>query len=161
MRGIDDSKYDKVTKKIVEIFGVVLLALILILQTYNIFSRYTKISPPWMWVEEFTRYSFIWIVFILWFLNDRSETHFVVDVVPNKLPENFAKYLKLFIHILIVIFAAIVVWASIKYIPKTMMYCTQTFRKVPMGVVYMIIPIGLFLAFIERIRAIVGKKWKK
>jgi len=153
----NDSRYENITKLIVEYFGAFLLALLVILQAYNIFTRYTKIGRPWMWVEEFTRYSFIWIVFMMWFLNDRRDTHFVVDIIPNRLSVQARKYLQLFHNIAIVAFAAIVVWASIKYIPQTMMYCTQTFRKVPMGVVYIIIPVGLFLVFVERIRIIISK----
>jgi TRAP-type C4-dicarboxylate transport system permease small subunit len=147
--------YEKITKNITESFGVFIFLLIIALQTYNIFSRYTKIGRPFMWVEELTRYIFIWIVFLFWHLNDRENSHFVVDLLPNKLSGAKRKSIDLCIKAAGLSFAAVVIWFSIKYIPTTMIYCTDSFRQVPQGIVYMIIPLGLLLVFIEKIRMIV------
>ena len=153
-----ESTYERVTRIIAEVFGVTLLALLLIFQTYNIFSRYTKISHPWMWVEEFTRYAVIWIVFIIWFLGDRRDAHFVVDVLPNKLQGRSKMFLVSITDLAIAVFAIITIWASVVYIPRTFAYCAQSFPKVPMGAIYMAIPIGMILVLIERIRRIFGKR---
>jgi len=51
--------YKKFTEIIVETFSISLFTIVLLSQFYNIFSRYTKIGRPMMWVEELKkRYTF-------------------------------------------------------------------------------------------------------
>lgn len=145
------SSYIRITRFLAEFVTLLLFSTVVIVQTLNIFFRYTKICNPWMWVEEFSRYSFIWIVFLLWHLNDRKGTHFVVDVFICKLSGKAKKVIDVFGHCIAFLFAGVVVWASVKYVPITMAYSTDSFRWLPMGVVYSIIPFGLLLVLIEHV----------
>jgi C4-dicarboxylate transporter DctQ subunit len=147
--------YYYLTRSIIETFGTVLFAFIIIMQGYNIFGRFTKIYRPFMWVEELTRYSFIWIVFLFWPLLDRHEAHFVVDIVPSRLSGVSRQMADIFAKLVGLVFAVLVVWFSIIYIPHAMIYCTDSFRNVPQGVIYMVIPVGLALVFVEKVRSII------
>jgi TRAP-type C4-dicarboxylate transport system permease small subunit len=144
--------YSSLTKTIAETIAVVLFLTVLILQTANIFFRYTQVRPPWMWVQDFTKYSLIWMVFLLWHLADRDQAHFAVDVAVTRSRGRVRKALQLLAHVAAMIFAAVTVWSSVAFIPTTMSYSTQSFSSVPMGVVYMVIPLGLALVFVERLR---------
>ena len=144
--------YSSLTKTIAETFAVVLFLAVLILQTLNIFFRYTQVRPPWMWVQDFTKYSLIWMFFLLWHLADRDQAHFAVDLLVARSHGRQRKRLQLTAHIAAMVFAAMTVWSSIAFIPTTMGYSTQSFTWLPMGVVYMVIPLGLSLVFVERLR---------
>ena len=145
-------KFSKLTKWIAESFAVTLFAIVLISQCLNILFRYTKVLPPLMWVEEFTRFSFIWILFLLWHLADREDTHFKVDFAVAGLTGKPKACLFLFQHLIALGFAALTIWSSIRYIPATMAYGTNSFSGLPMGVIYLVIPLGLALVAVEHIR---------
>jgi len=104
------------------------------------------------WVEEFSRFSFIWILFLLWHIADRQGEHFVVDVVREKLSPQGRKRLDVMAHGLALAFAAVVLWASAQFIPTTMLYSTNSFEWLPMGVIYLVIPLGFVMVAIERLR---------
>lgn len=146
------SRYSQLTKSVTEGVGVFLFALILVLQASNILFRYTGIYPPLTWVEEFSRFSFIWILFLLWHIADRQGEHFVVDVVREKLSPGGRKGLDVMAHGLALAFAAVVLWASAQFIPTTMLYSTNSFEWLPMGVIYLVIPLGFVMVAVERLR---------
>jgi len=152
------SSYSNFTRIVTEVFAVITFSVIVVLQTYNIIGRYTKLYYPLMWVEPLTRYLFIWIVFLLWHLLDRRDSHFVVDILPNKLSGRKKEYVELFINLIVVFFNGIVILSSVKYIPTTMIYCTSSFRWLPMGMVYTVIPLGSLLVLVDRLRLICKKK---
>ncbi|AZO95904.1 TRAP transporter small permease subunit [Halocella sp. SP3-1] len=153
-------KYYRISKCLLEIVSVMLFVCVIFFQSLNIFFRYTNIAGSIIWVEELTRYSFIWIAFLLWPLADRGDAHFRVDIFPNKLNEKKKLYFDIFIDVLALCFAIIVIWASFKYIPVTMLYRTDSISWLKMGMVYLVIPIGLTLLFVERI-LMIFKKIKK
>ena len=154
-------KFSKLTRWIAESFAVTLFAIVLISQCLNILFRYTKILPPLMWVEEFTRFSFIWILFLLWHLADREDAHFKVDFAVARLTGKPKACLVLFQHLIVLGFATLTIWSSIRYIPATMAYGTNSFNELPMGVVYMVIPLGLVLVAVEHIRHLVRQLLKR
>lgn len=129
-----------------------LFATVLLLQTLNILLRYSGLHPPLMWVEELSTFSFIWILFLLWHLGDRDDTHFKVDVLLDRLSPAGRRKLEALAHLLALLFAGIVVWASAQFIPTTMLYRTNSFDWLPMGVIYLVIPFGFVLVAVERLR---------
>jgi len=149
--------YKKFTEIIVETFSISLFTIVVLSQFYNIFSRYTKIGRPLMWVEEFTRYSFIWIAFLMWHLAQRKGTHFVVDIFPNKLSGKPKYFLEIFVSLAIIFFASFTIYSSWLFIPTTMLYNAQSFRKIPMGIFYMVIPVGMVMLVIEEILILFDK----
>ena len=153
--------YTGVTKRVTESVVVVLFSAVLLAQFLNILFRYTKIHEPWMWVGEFSRYAFIWIFFLLWHQCDRKGSHFVVDVLTAKLTGRVRAAIELFGRLAALLFALLVVWSSAKYIPTTLLYSTDSFRWLPMGVVYFIIPVGLLLVFIEQLFSLFGGRRKE
>jgi len=139
------------TRIAVEYLAVFLFGAILVLQTLNIFLRYTGIANPLMWVEEASTFSFIWILFLLWHVADREDSHFVVDFFRDRLSSRARSIADLFAHGVALAFAGLVVWSSTQFIPTAMLYRTNSFNWLPMGVVYLVLPIGFTLVVIERI----------
>jgi len=147
-----ESNYSKFTRIAVETFVVILFSVVFVLQNYNIIGRYTKIWRPLMWVQDFSIYSFIWMIFLLWFLLDRRGSHFVVNMLSDKLSEKNKKYQKLFVNLIAVFFSGVVIQSSFKLIPIAMTCYTSSFTWLPKGVVYMVMPLGLLLVLVERLR---------
>lgn len=152
--------YSELTQRFAEAIAVFLFCAVLGLQSINIFFRYTKVSAPLMWVEEFSTFSFIWIFFLLWHLGDRNQTHFHVDVLLDRLSGKPRQFLELFGHAVAIFFAGVTVSSSVAFIPTTMMYSTNSFSWLPMGVIYLVIPFGLALVLIERLR-LFAATWKR
>lgn len=144
--------YERFTRRVSEGIAVFLFSAVLVLQALNILFRYTGVRAPFMWVEEFSTFSFIWILFLLWHLNDRDDEHFKVDVLLDRLSPTWRRRLEALAHLLALSFAVIVVWASIRFIPTTMLYRTNSFDWLPMGVIYLVIPFGFVLVAFERLR---------
>ena len=74
-------RYSQITRYVTETAVIFLFSAVLILQTVNIFFRYTGFLAPLMWVEEFSTFSFIWMFFLLWHVADRDGKHFMVDII--------------------------------------------------------------------------------
>jgi TRAP-type C4-dicarboxylate transport system permease small subunit len=146
------TRYERLTRRLAEGLAVFLFAVVLLLQALNILLRYTGLHPPLMWVEELSTFSFIWILYLLWHLNDRDDEHFKVDVLLDRLSPLWRCRLEALAHLLALLFAGIVVWASVQFIPTTMLYRTNSFDWLPMGVIYLVIPVGFVLVAIERLR---------
>ena len=144
--------YERFTRRVSEGIAVFLFSAVLVLQALNILFRYTGVRAPLMWVEEFSTFSFIWILFLLWHLNDRDDEHFKVDVLLDRLSPAWRRRLEALAHLLALAFAVIVVWASVRFIPTTMLYRTNSFDWLPMGVIYLVIPFGFVLVAFERLR---------
>ena len=135
--------------------AILLFATILFLQSLNIFLRYTALADPLMWVEEFSRFGFIWILFLLWHIADREGAHFQVDFLRDRLGDRGRRRLDMLTHVLALAFSLVILAASAKFLPTTMLYATNSFAWLPMGVIYLVIPAGFVLVAVERLRLIV------
>ncbi len=80
-----------------------------------------------------------------------------MDVLLTKIKGKSRLALEHFNGLITLFFAGVIIWGSIQYIPTTMMYSTDSFRWLPMGVVYAIIPFGILLVFIENLFLIAAK----
>lgn len=60
-----------------------LLGIMIIPVTLQIFSRYTGWIPRYIWTEEAARFCFMWMIMTGATIAVRDGTHFVVDVLPH------------------------------------------------------------------------------
>ena len=146
--------YSQATKTFANWIAISLFSIVLLLQALNIFLRYTTLASPLMWVEEFSRFAFIWILFLLWHVADREGAHFPVDFLHERLSNRGRKRLDVLTHSRALMFSIVVLLASVRFIPTTMLYATNSFAWLPMGVIYLVIPAGFILVAIERLRLI-------
>ena len=66
-----------------QILVTVLMGLMVVPVTLQIFSRYTGFIPRYIWTEEAARFCFIWIIMIGASIAVRDGTHFDVDLLPR------------------------------------------------------------------------------
>lgn len=66
-----------------QVLVTVLMGLMVVPVTLQIFSRYTGFIPRYIWTEEAARFCFIWIIMTGASIAVRDGTHFDVDILPK------------------------------------------------------------------------------
>lgn len=116
----------------------------------QVIFRYILLIPL-TWSEEFTRFSFIWCVYLAAALGVERHAHFAIDVFIKLFPEKVSLGIKIFINALIAIFLIIVVINGVYIVSITSLQVSPAMR-IPMSYVYLSLPFGciLMLVFILR-----------
>ena len=65
-----------------QIVLTILMGMLIIPVTMQIFSRYSDIIPRYIWTEELSRFCFIWIILVGAMIALRKNEHFAVDLLP-------------------------------------------------------------------------------
>ena len=65
-----------------QIVLTMLMGILIIPVTMQIFSRYSDIIPRYIWTEELSRFCFIWIILVGAMIALRKNEHFAVDLLP-------------------------------------------------------------------------------
>ena len=60
-----------------------LMASLLVPVTLQVLSRYTPLVPTWMWTEEASRFSLIWMIMLGTAIAVRNRRHFNIDLWPD------------------------------------------------------------------------------
>ena len=108
----------------------------------NVVARYF-FNNPLEWAEEFSRYSFIWIVFLGAAYCTKSKRHIVIDGLVLALPSRIRAYLQVLVDVLTLVLMATLLyygWALTVFTtqPTSTLY-------VPMSAVYVVVPLSALL----------------
>ena len=87
-----------------------LLALLLVPVSLQIFSRHIGYIPRYIWTEEIARFCLVWIIMLGAMIAVRDGTHFDVDVLPKPRTAAGARLARLIPHLAIALVAATFVW---------------------------------------------------
>jgi TRAP-type C4-dicarboxylate transport system permease small subunit len=93
---------------------VLLIAVLIIPVSLQIFSRYTALIPSYIWTEEMARLIFIWAIMIGAMIGVRESRHFIVDVWPQVSPRIDAA-VRLFARVAVLVIALVFVWAGYEF----------------------------------------------
>lgn len=143
--------FNKATEGIIGITLMIVTFLLFI----NIILRFF-FSSGITWVEEFIRYGIIWITFIGSAVCFQRGSHVAVDLLLDFVPSKGKRLLSFIIHILAAIFMAFL----IKYGIDLVNFSKSTGQLAPalqieMSWIYLAIPVGAALSFIQIIIQIV------
>lgn len=121
--------------------AAVMLGAIFVVITIGVVARYVvNMSIPW--VEEVSRFLFIWIGYLASCYAFSQSRHMVLEVVYETLPRRFQQGIDIaFSLILQVVFLAMIpvaLSAADRYVPSN-------YLRVPEGMVYLIIPLSFAL----------------
>ena len=93
--------------RVLQILITVLIAVMLIPVTLQIFSRFFEFIPRYIWTEEVARFCLMWLIMLGATIAVRDGTHFDVDVLPQpKTPQGNA-VARLVIHVSMLLVALI------------------------------------------------------
>ena len=100
-----------------------------------------------LWVEEVSRYLMIWLTFLGAGLVLRYGGHIGIDTLQERCP-GIALWIRVAIFGVMLAFFAIMLWLGIRYVALAWSQTTPILQ-IPIGVVYLAMPIGFALLLIH------------
>lgn len=140
----------KILRKVADFIVAFILTAAASTMIVSIFLQVTFrfiLHSPLYWTEELSRYSFVYIVFVGAAWAGKERMHLGVDYFTSKLPGRLEKRLKIIMDILIMLFSAAIVYAGFQVVPVNFGQLSPALN-IPMGAVYLAIPVGFLLLFI-------------
>lgn len=126
--------------KMVEVFSVLLIAVMVLLVLWQVIARYFLQNPS-TFSETLTRYLFVWLVLVTAAYAFGKEDHMYISALNNKLRGSVKTVVNVMIDVLTILFAACVMVYGGSIITRMQMICMDPSLHIPMGVVYAIIPV--------------------
>ncbi len=143
------NKFIKGIDLIIEKLLMVLMVLIVITVSWQVFSRYL-LQAPSSTSEEIARFILIWISMIGSVYCYRTKAHLGLNILTNKLAPKQQKNAEFFSHVAVFIFSVFVLviggckLVNLSYHPVQV----SPALSLPMGLIYLALPIsGLLLCF--------------
>ena len=146
-----------VTKALIVVLSVVMV----IVTLAQVVFRYI-VGAPLPWSEELARYCFVWIVFLAGAVGLSRGIHLGVDLFVNALPAGLQKAVDALTSLIIAVFAATVIYASLPVLSLNMFQRSPALG-VQMSYIYLAIPISMGLIFLicaERVLYYLSSKSK-
>lgn len=133
----------------IQVLIALLMALMVINVTWQVFSRYVM-GDPSSFTDELSRYMMIWLGMAGAAYVSGKNGHLAIDILPEKLQGNKLLALQLFIHSMVVFFGLVImIWGggNLVYITQTLQQKSATLQ-IPLSWIYGIIPIsGVLVVF--------------
>jgi TRAP-type C4-dicarboxylate transport system permease small subunit len=115
----------------------------------NVVLRYAFNSPI-QWAEEFSRYAYIWVVFLGAAACSKRKMHIVIDAVTLCLPRRVQAFCALLVEAIVLVLMGAVAYYG--YILCTMATQATSTLKIPQYTVYLVVPISAALIFLHSIK---------
>lgn len=130
-------------------FVALLMGLMVINVTWQVFSRYI-LGDPSSFTDELARYMLVWLGLAGAAYVSGKNGHLAIDIFLSKQKGKRAYYLQVFIHSIVILFAAVaLIWGggNLVYITEVLGQKSATLQ-IPLSWIYMMIPIsGLWVIF--------------
>jgi TRAP-type C4-dicarboxylate transport system permease small subunit len=93
--------------RVLQVAITVLIGVMLIPVTLQIFSRFFEFIPRYIWTEEVARFCLMWLIMLGATIAVRDGTHFDVDVLPTPMTNHGKAVARLIVHVPILLVALI------------------------------------------------------
>lgn len=131
-------------EKIQTVFIGILLAILLVVVSLQVWTRFVSYEPL-MWTEEVARFSLVWIVFQGAAIAVNKKAHFILDVLPASVSQQTRKILSLLSYIFMFWMAYVLVYHGWVFAISGLKRLSPTV-EMPMFWVYLAIPTsGIFM----------------
>ncbi|MEI3609013.1 TRAP transporter small permease [Pseudogracilibacillus sp. SO10305] len=141
--------------KIVEFITVFLFSLMIIITTWQVISRYILKNPSTT-SEEFIRFSLIWLSMLAAAYVVGKKSHISITLFSDSLNSQKRKIIDAFIQFSFLIFAIIIlIYGGLKAVSLTMGQISPSLN-LPMGYVYLALPVSGLLIIIYSIINIIN-----
>jgi len=139
--------FRKALDKIVEGFSVLLISVMVLLVSWQVFARYVLNSPS-SFSETLTRYLFVWLVIVTAAYAFGKRDHMCISYLKDKLPAGAKIAVDIAIELLTLLFSVtIMVYGGFKIMGMQMVQMDSNLH-IPIGVIYSIIPVcGVIILF--------------
>lgn len=119
----------------------VLMFLLMVPVTLQIFSSYIGFIPRYIWTEEMARFCFIWIILVGSMIAVRDGTHFTVDLLPPTVSKRTEAIRNLFVDACIFIAAVVFVLWGEHFVASSLQQ-TSEMADMPMVFIYIAWPLA-------------------
>jgi TRAP-type C4-dicarboxylate transport system permease small subunit len=137
-------------------FGLIVLSAIVF---SNVIARYFFDYSP-VWADELPRYMMVWITFIGMSYCVRKGEHVTMDVIFEKFSGGLKKKIYLFILIVSFVFSLFLAYQGWGLSQKVFMLKQKSVAlQIPMGYIYLAIPIGSIL-MAKNFAHLIYKNWR-
>lgn len=135
-------KKEKFWNHIEEIAGILILAVVLIILSYQVILRFI-FSNSNSWSEELSRYLFVWFVYITASFAIYKGAHIRIDALINVYPRKLRPYIMFIGDLIFLLYAAVVAYFGGKYTLKLFQTGQVSMgMRVLMGYMYAAIPVS-------------------
>jgi TRAP-type C4-dicarboxylate transport system permease small subunit len=129
-----------------EILSGIFMVLMFMATFANVLARYFFNSPI-QWAEEFSRYSFIWVVFLGAVVCTKHKRHVGIDSVVKALPSHVQPWVNLAADLFTLALMVIIIWyGGILTWRATQVTATL---NVPQYTIYIVVPASGVLGFLH------------
>ncbi|WP_282035176.1 TRAP transporter small permease [Metabacillus indicus] len=118
-----------------------MLAFMVLTAVWQVFTRYVLNSPSTV-SEEFLRYSLIWVSMLGAAYAFGKKKHIAIELLAEKLPKNKALAISIMIETLILLFAMLVMVIGGSRIVALTMAQSSASLGLPMGYIYLSLPVS-------------------
>lgn len=127
--------------KFLKVALAILMGLLLIPVTLQIFARYFGFIPRYIWTEEMARFCFIWIILVGSMIAVKDGTHFAVDLLPKATTPRGKAISRMFVDFWILVTALIFIiwgWPLVQF----GLLQTSEMAELPMVLIYIAWPLA-------------------
>ena len=152
----------KLRKQVDHILGVFLAAIMAIMTInvlWQVFTRFVMGTPS-SFTDELARYLMIWVGVLGAAYISGKRMHVAIDLFPSKLKPENQKKLKIVVNWIIIVFcfsALVIGGIRLVYITFTLGQYSPALQ-IPLGIVYLVIPLSGILIIYYKISDIVNKQ---
>lgn len=141
-----------ILKNFEEVIAGTLLVLMALATLLNVVARYFFNSPV-PWADEFSRYAFIWLVFVGAVVCTKQGRHISIDLVVTAMPDRVRPFVQILADVATATLMLIIIYYG-WMLTSSATQPTSTL-KVPQYVVYMIVPLSALLILLRTGRDII------
>jgi TRAP-type C4-dicarboxylate transport system permease small subunit len=138
--------FDRLFLRANRLVVIALLAAMAVMVFTNVALRFAT-DRSILWVEEASRYAMIWLTFLGAGLVLRYGGHIGIETLHEKLPRH-APFLRVLVVALLFGFFAFMTWIGVRYARLTWGQTTPV-MEVPIGAVYLAMPVGFALMMLH------------
>ena len=137
-------------EKVLVVFIFVMILLVILLQ---IVMR-VVLNNPLMYTEELARFLYLWMIFLGLPAVTKAGTHLCLEIISQKIYGRKKAYFVIVTEIVSIAMFAFIFYHSFAYIDFSMANPAPALR-IPMGIVYWVVPISMALGIIRAVERIV------
>lgn len=120
----------------------------------GVFARYV-LNDSIIWAEEFSRYTFNWVIMLACALAVSSNSHMYIDVIYRVVPRRFHKAYQAVVDGLVLVFLAFMVYQSVALVQGAGVQISAAMR-IPMRWIYYGMPVGFALMLVFGVERLVN-----
>jgi TRAP-type C4-dicarboxylate transport system permease small subunit len=128
-----------------ELLSGIFMVLMFLATFANVVGRYFFNSPI-QWAEEFSRYSFLWVVFLGAVVCTKHKRHVGIDTLVNILPGHFRVWVNVVADLFVLALMGVIVWYG-GVLTSGATQVTATLN-IPQYTVYIVVPVSGALGFL-------------